>query len=400
VEIYIVGGAVRDKLLKRKVHDIDRVVVGATKEEFLQQFPNASLVGKSFPVFLVNGAEYAFARFSTRNDSDNSVNFSLDSSPEVSLNDDLYRRDITINAMAINSADELIDPYNGAIDLKLRVLRHVSDYFADDPLRVFRVARFAATLEFEVAPETVTLMKSLKPLLANISGERIFLEMQKALMAESPRRFFDALRQADVLEYWFSPIHDLIGVEQPEKWHPEGDAYEHTMCVLDKVEGGEARFIAICHDLGKGVTDKHLWPHHYDHDKLGEKVIIDWCSKLQQVPGSWEKKGKIVSKLHMKAKTVLKPKKILRIALEAQYAWDELKQVMLADAMVPENTKLVQDSIRRIEIAYKVIEQVKGVDVISKWPTASGKQFSERLNELRINELLKQLNDAKALESQ
>jgi len=385
MDIFVVGGSVRDQFMNREVNDVDRVVVGATEEDFLQEYPDAQRVGRAFPVYLVNGEEYAFAR-SDAKDSKDIAERVVNCDPSVTLKDDLFRRDLTVNAMALDSSGNVVDPFCGLQDIELKVLRHVSSAFADDPLRVFRVARFASTLGFEVAPETIIMMRSLKSRLPALSGERVFKEMRKALGGQFPRKFFDVLKEADILDYWFKPLFDLIGVLQPEKWHPEGDAYEHTMLVVEKVSGEEARFAALCHDFGKALTPKENWPKHYGHDKAAESIIIQWCEKLK-VPFALEKKTKIVAKLHMKAKSVSKPGKIIQLAIETKTGWNELKQVMIADAMIPENNEETVKSISKIELAFNVMKKITGQHVKDKWPEASGPLFAERLMELRINEM-------------
>lgn len=281
MQIYLVGGAVRDALLGGKAYDHDWVVVGATPEQMLAQ--GFQQVGKDFPVFLhpETKEEYALAR-TERKEGVGYHGFEVFADPSVTLEEDLIRRDLTINAMAQDADGKVIDPYSGLADLENRVLRHVSGAFAEDPLRVLRVARFAAKLApygFELAPETQMLMTDMVASgeLQDLTPERVWQEVFKALGAEKPSVFFEVLDRVGAVEVLFPELYHLHGVAQPLKHHPEGDVWIHTMMVLDAAAKlsllEEVRFAALVHDLGKGITPKELWPSHKGHEKAGVPLV-------------------------------------------------------------------------------------------------------------------------------
>ena len=200
--------------------------------------------------------------------------FEIETGKEITIEEDLARRDITINAIAKDVlTGEVIDPFGGRNDIENKIIRKTTSHFKEDPLRVYRVARIAAQLEFMVDEETIKEMETLKPELLSLSKERVFVEFRKALESNKPSIFFEVLRKANVLEVHFKEIQDLIGALQPKEYHPEGDAFEHTMKVVDKsvefTSDLRIRFSCLVHDLGKGVTPKEMYPHHYGHDAKG-----------------------------------------------------------------------------------------------------------------------------------
>lgn len=281
MQIYLVGGAVRDALLGGKAYDHDWVVVGASPEEMLSQ--GYQQVGKDFPVFLhpKSKEEYALAR-TERKAGVGYHGFEVFADPNVSLEEDLIRRDLTINAMAQDSEGNIIDPYSGKKDLEDRILRHVSNAFSEDPLRVLRVARFAAKLApygFKLAPETKQLMIQMvaSEELKDLTPERVWQEVYKALGTEKPSVFFEVLDSVSAVEVLFPELSALHGVTQPEKYHPEGDVWIHTMMVLDAAAklspSEEIRYAALVHDLGKGITPKELWPSHKGHERAGVPLV-------------------------------------------------------------------------------------------------------------------------------
>jgi len=289
MKTYLVGGAVRDTLLNIPVYDHDWVVVGATPEEMLKQ--GFSQIGKDFPVFLhpKTKEEYALAR-TERKSGQGYHGFDVSFDPFVTLEEDLIRRDLTINAMARDAGGQIIDPYGGQQDLDNKVLRHVSEAFAEDPLRVLRVARFAAKLSafgFALAPETVELMKTMSASgeLSALTPERVWQEVVKALNTDKPSVFFEVLNQVNALSVLFPELDALKGVEQPEKHHPEGDVWVHTMLVLDASAGLSddlsVRFAALVHDLGKGLTPKILWPKHHGHEDAGVHLVAELCQRYR-----------------------------------------------------------------------------------------------------------------------
>ncbi len=287
--IYRVGGAVRDRLLNLPVDDQDWVVTGSSPTEMLAK--GYRQVGRHFPVFLHPDTheEYALAR-TERKIAPGYGGFQVHTDPDVTLEDDLRRRDLTINAMAETDDGELIDPYGGCDDLKQRILRHVSPAFSEDPVRILRVARFAArfkSLGFSVAPETCELMHALvkKGEVATLTAERVWAEMERALGEENPTEFFKVLRDCHALEVLFPEIDCLYGIPQRPEYHPEIDTGLHTMMVLEQAvhlsQDIQVRFAALVHDLGKGTTPKSLWPSHTGHEKRSVKLIQGLCKRLR-----------------------------------------------------------------------------------------------------------------------
>mgnify|MGYP002646477638 FL=1 len=300
--LYLVGGAVRDHLLGMKNHDEDYCVVGIEEKEFQELFPQAIKRGKSFGVYDLEGKEFALARKEIKTGEGHQA-FKIETARNITIEEDLKRRDITINAIARDVlTGEYKDPFGGREDIKKRTIKATSKAFQEDPLRVYRVARFAATLQFEVEAQTLKMMKQIEPELKTISKERIYEELKKALKGIKPSLFFETLKQAGVLHTHFLEIEKLIGAEQPKQYHPEGDAFIHSMEVLERVanltEKEEIRFAALVHDLGKGETPKDEYPHHYGHDKKGIIPIKNMCKRLG-LPNKWEKCGITAAKEHM-----------------------------------------------------------------------------------------------------
>ena len=288
MDIYLVGGAVRDKLLDRPVIEKDWVVVGGTPDQLESQ--GYRKVGKSFPVFLhpETHEEYALARTETKT-GPGYLGFDVYAGTDVTLEDDLKRRDLTINAIAEDKSGQLIDPYNGQTDLDARLLRHVSAAFREDPVRVLRVARFAARfhhLGFQVAPETMQLMREITASgeINTLVPERVWKETEKALGEQHPDIYLETLRECGALAVIFPEIDRLFGVPQPEKWHPEIDTGVHTLMAMRMAarlsDSLPVRFAAMVHDLGKGETDEKYWPRHHDHEKRGLKLIEAVCDRL------------------------------------------------------------------------------------------------------------------------
>lgn len=320
MQIYKVGGAVRDRLLGIPVTDVDRVVVGATAEEMLAK--GFRPVGADFPVFLdpKTGEEYALAR-TERKSGRGYGGFVFHASPEVTLEEDLVRRDLTINAMAEDDHGYLTDPYHGQRDLEARVLRHVSPAFAEDPLRVLRVARFAARyapLGFKVAGETLELMRQLSESgeLEALTAERSWKEISRALMEKQPQVFIQVLRDCTALKILMPEVDALFGVPQPEAHHPEIDTGIHTLSVLEQAALHQqpltVRWACLLHDLGKGLTPQHEWPRHIAHEHTGLKLIKAVserfkaprdCQELALLVGQYHTHGHRA--LELKASTLL-----------------------------------------------------------------------------------------------
>jgi tRNA nucleotidyltransferase (CCA-adding enzyme) len=305
MQVYLVGGAVRDEQLGLPVKERDWCVVGATPEEMREA--GYRQVGRDFPVFLhpETGEEYALAR-TERKTAAGYHGFVFHTDPGVTIEEDLGRRDLTVNAIARDTRGDLVDPYGGIADIRNRVLRHVSDAFAEDPVRVLRVARFAARftrLGFVIAAETMSLMRSM-----TASGEidalvpdRVWKETEQALLGPDSRVFFETLRECGALEVLFPEVERLFGVPQPEQWHPEVDTGVHVMMVLDQAEklspDLEVRFAALVHDLGKGTTRKHSLPSHPGHERRGVKLIRRFAERLP-VPNACRDLGMLVSEYH------------------------------------------------------------------------------------------------------
>ena len=286
---YLVGGAVRDRLLNIPVIDRDWVVVGSTPAAMLAD--GYKSVGKDFPVFLhpKTHEEYALARVERKTGPGyHGFEFKTDSS--VTLEEDLSRRDLTINAMAQTDTGELIDPYNGKQDLDNRVLRHVSNAFIEDPVRVLRVARFMARLVhlgFTVADDTMALMQSMviDGEVDNLVAERVWQETHAALTAHTPTAFFDTLKSCSALARILPEVDALFGIPQTAKWHPEIDAGLHTMMTLSQSAllspTADVRFAALCHDLGKATTPKPILPSHHGHEERGKKITAALCQRIR-----------------------------------------------------------------------------------------------------------------------
>ncbi|MBN3130227.1 multifunctional CCA addition/repair protein [Pectobacterium brasiliense] len=380
MKIYLVGGAVRDSLLGLPVTEKDWVVVGATPENLLAQ--GYQQVGKDFPVFLhpVSRDEYALAR-TERKSGKGYTGFVCHAAPDVTLEQDLLRRDLTINAIARTERGDLIDPYHGHRDLENRVLRHVSNAFSEDPLRVLRVARFAARfahLGFQIAEETMSLMQKMahEGELAYLTPERVWKETEKALGTSSPDVYFQVLRDCGALAVLFPEIDNLYGVPAPAKWHPEIDTGIHTMMTVAMAARLspeiDVRFATLCHDLGKGLTPPELWPRHHGHGPAGVKLVEALCQRLR-VPNPIRDLAKLVAEYHDLVHTVqvLQPKTLLKLfdAIDVWRKPQRLEQLALtseADARgragFEENPYPQGDYLRE---AFRVASQVSSADVVA-----------------------------------
>jgi tRNA nucleotidyltransferase (CCA-adding enzyme) len=321
MKTYLVGGAVRDKLLGIPVKDNDWVVVGATPKQMLKQGYTA--VGKDFPVFLHPDSheEYALAR-TERKTAKGYHGFQFHADSDVTLKEDVKRRDLTINALAEDENGDVIDYVGGQTDLENRILRHVSPAFAEDPVRILRIARFSArfaNLGFTIAEETMQLMKNMvkQGEVNALVAERVWQETAKALAEPSPDVFIEVLRECGALKILFPEIDRLFGVPQPEEHHPEIDTGVHTLMVLQQAcllsDDPVVRFAALMHDLGKGTTDKDILPHHYGHEERGYYLVQKLC-KRYKVPNGFTQLAEITARYHthvhraleVKAKTLLK----------------------------------------------------------------------------------------------
>jgi tRNA nucleotidyltransferase (CCA-adding enzyme) len=319
-ECYEVGGAVRDELLGIPVQDHDHVIVGATPEKMITL--GFKRVGKDFPVFLhpETGEEYALAR-TERKSGHGYKGFTFRADPAVTLEEDLQRRDLTINAMARERSGKIIDPYGGQQDLQAGILRHVSDAFAEDPVRILRVARFAARFQtFSVAPETLTLMQHMTASgeVDYLVPERVWQELSRGLMERRPSRMFQVLRECGALKRILPELDRLFGVPQRPEFHPEVDTGVHVMLVVDwaarQAYALSVRFAALTHDLGKGTTPVHEWPGHHGHEARSVKLLSTLCERLR-VPAECRDLALLVARYHgdVHRALELRPDTILRM---------------------------------------------------------------------------------------
>jgi tRNA nucleotidyltransferase (CCA-adding enzyme) len=285
-KIYCVGGAVRDRLLGLAVQDHDWVVVGSTPEQMVAQ--GFQPVGRDFPVFLhpQTHEEYALAR-TERKTARGYQGFAIYAAPDVTLEQDLMRRDFTINAIAEDADGRLIDPHNGVADLRAGILRHVSAAFGEDPVRILRAARFAARFGFAIAPETLELMRGMvhNGEVDALVAERVWQELSRGLMERTPSRFFETLRSCGALARIIPEVDALFGVPQPEKYHPEIDCGVHTMMVVDDAARHgyplETRYAALTHDLGKATTPRDILPRHIGHELRSVELVRQLSQRLR-----------------------------------------------------------------------------------------------------------------------
>ncbi|MAZ88353.1 MAG: multifunctional CCA addition/repair protein [Cellvibrionaceae bacterium] len=322
MNIYLVGGAVRDELLGRPVSDRDWVVIGATQEDLLEQ--GYQQIGADFPCFLhpETKDEYALAR-TERKSGKGHTGFVCDFGPDITLEEDLSRRDLTINAIAKTSEGDYIDPYGGRDDLQAGILRHVSDAFSEDPLRVLRVARFAARyaeLGFKVHEDTLALMSDLVAAgeVAELTPERVWKEMSRALTESRPSEFFRVLRACGALKVLIPELDKLFGVPQPPKHHPEVDTGDHVMMVVDiarqRFDTLIVTWAALMHDLGKGLTPEDEWPSHIRHEIKGVP-LVEAVSDRFKLPRDFKSLAMLVSEHHLRCHKLLemRPRSVMRL---------------------------------------------------------------------------------------
>ena len=338
---YLVGGAVRDKLRGVIAHDKDYCVTGLTENSFDKIFPDALRFGKSFPVYSINidgnHCEVALAR-TEKKSGKGYRGFKVSFEPTVTIEQDLFRRDTTINAMAIDIlSGKLIDPFNGRDDVINKKIRAVSEHFTDDPVRALRAARQAAQFNFDICEETFSVMSFCAFELKDEAGERIFAEMVNALKTDKPSKFFRSLEHAGLLGVTFPEIDNLRGKTQPTEFHPEGDAYEHSMNILDAVSAVNKkpviRFAALMHDIGKGTTPLEMLPHHYEHEKRGLEVLNKMDRRIH-LPTDWKKIAAFVIREHMRAPIVTAAGKIADLLIKlhgSKISVDDFNDIIRAD---------------------------------------------------------------------
>jgi tRNA nucleotidyltransferase (CCA-adding enzyme) len=404
--VYLVGGAVRDELLGRKVAERDWVVVGATPDELLRQ--GYRQVGREFPVFLhpQTQEEYALAR-RERKSGAGYRGFVTDAAPTVTLEDDLKRRDLTINAMARSTDGTLIDPHGGRRDLEARLLRHVSEAFVEDPVRILRVARFAARfapLGFRVAGETLELMRAMvtNGEVQALVPERVWQETERALGEARPAAFFEVLRACGALARIFPEVEALFGVPQPAQWHPEIDTGVHTLMVIDMATRlsplASVRFAALTHDLGKALTPREKWPRHPGHEVASVRLVTELCARLR-VPNEFRDLAILVARHHgvVHRAFELRPGTVLELlentdALRRPERFESFLLACEADARgrtgLEERPYAQADHLRAALAAARAC-----VPTAEETSTLTGPEIAERLRTRRL-EALKQLRPA------
>ena len=396
MKVFEVGGAVRDKLLECPVRERDWVVVGSSGEELLRA--GYKPVGKDFPVFLhpETGEEYALAR-TERKVGPGYHGFDFNTSAEVTLEEDLLRRDLTINAMALDSDGTLIDPHGGLRDLKDRLLRHVSDAFGEDPLRILRVARFAARFQefdFKVAPQTMELMHGMVTSgeANELKPDRVWQETGKALAERNPEVYFEVLRGCGALKVVFPEIDALFGVPQPAKWHPEIDTGVHTLMALQiaagLTESVAVRFAVLTHDLGKAETPKEILPKHRGHEERSVKILASFCSRLP-VPRRYRELAVSVARHHGSVHRTheLRPSTVGRLieAVDAVRRPERFEEFLLAcEADARGRAGLENQPYPQANSLRAALNAARNVQIEDLQGTAKGAELGEQLRERRI----------------
>ena len=401
MKTFLVGGAVRDKLLGVPVKDRDWVVVGANPEEMIEK--GFKPVGDDFPVFLHPDTkeEYALAR-TERKSGKGYKGFQFYASPEISLEDDLKRRDLTINAMAEDENGNLIDPYEGESDLKHGILRHISPAFTEDPLRVLRVARFAACLGFKIDDGTMKLLKeiSMSNELDTIVPERVWTELEKALTGKYPARFVLALRACNALKKLFPEIDALFGIPQNKKYHPEIDTGTHTIMALNQSvrlsSDPVIRFAVLVHDLGKAITPKEELPEHTGHEERGVDIIDNLCKRFR-VPNKYHDLAMCVSKFHIDCHQIqeMKPKVIVEKLeeLDAYRRPDRFEKFLVAcECDSRGRAGYEEKEFIQAEYFSKALEITKEIDIeFLKNKGFQGKELGNAIKKERVKILEKKL---------
>ena len=397
MKVFQVGGAVRDQLLGRELSDRDWVVVGASAAELLAQ--GFRQVGADFPVFLhpETHEEYALAR-TERKSGRGYTGFITDATPEVTLEEDLARRDFTINAMAMGADGVLIDPYGGQGDLAAGTLRHVTAAFVEDPLRVLRAARFAARFGYRIAAETLALMREITAAgeLATLAPERVWQELRRALVETHPHLFFTVLRECGALAALLPEVERLFGVPQPPRYHPEVDTGEHILLALRQAvrRGADevVRFAVLTHDLGKGTTPVAMLPAHHGHEERGVELIEALCARLR-VPREHRDLAILVARLHTRVHRALelKPSTMVRLLTEAdalrrKSRFEQMLEACLIDAtgrLGLEDSEYPQAA--RLRAALEVVGRVSPQPLLASG--LSGAALGPALHQARVRVL-------------
>ena len=382
--LYVVGGAVRDFVIGRMSYDIDFCVTGLTIEQFMKLFPGARLQGKAFPVFVVDGCEFAFARTECKNGIGYN-GFDVSATPLISIIEDLLRRDLRINAMAIDVlTEEFIDPHGGRQDIIDRMVRPTSQAFKEDPVRVLRAARFCAELDFNPSLELCIYSQEVKEELSTINDNLKFKEFKKAMSGINPVKFIETLRLCHVLDVTFPEFHRLDGMQQLN--HNDGDALEHTLAVLRKcselTSDVAIRIAAAYHDVGKGTTPETTLPHHNNH----ESRSVDIIDALAWMPNKYKKYAKQVAYDHMRAHKYKGAKRgtKVKLLLRQNNTMKGLKGFTTVVYSDRPNFETLHVIAEMHEDLGKVLA-ITGKDVPENVPM--GEEFGLRLHELRCKQL-------------
>lgn len=383
--LWLVGGSVRDELMGGTPHDKDFMVTGVN----VADMPFDKVAGHDFPVFLVDvggeTCEVAMAR-TERKEGTGHKGFAFFTDATVTVEEDLARRDLTVNAMAKNVVTgEVCDPFSGDTDVVNGVLRHTTEAFAEDPLRVFRVARFAAKFDFRVAEATLALMRQLVPELSSLPAERVWQEMRKALNTQKPSRFFEVLQEVGALGTFFQ---ELSALNVPDKH--DGTAFAHTMRVMDAGADEMERFGLLVHDFGKGKTPQELHPAHHGHDKLGESEVVAFCERLR-VPKSFQTFGMLCAREHMRMKRAeeMRHGKFVRWVLGLGTHFELVWRVSFVDSAFREGGSRVEELERfnrlfnRAGVVFQVEQDVTGKQLVAQGHKP-GKHFGEVLFQRRV----------------
>ncbi len=395
LKIYCVGGAVRDQLLGLPLQDHDWVVVGGTPQDMVAR--GYQPVGRDFPVFLhpQTHEEYALAR-TERKTALGYKGFAIYAAPDVTLEQDLLRRDFTINAIAQDANGKLLDPHNGIADLRAGILRHISPAFGEDPVRILRAARFVARFGFAIAPETLALMRGMvvNGEVDALVPERVWQELARGLMEKTPSRFFTTLRECGALAKILPEVDALFGVPQPPQHHPEIDCGVHTMLVLDDAaQHGyalEVRFAALMHDLGKGNTPPDILPRHIGHEARGVDLLRALCERLR-VPGECRDLGLLAARYHgdVHRARELRPDTVVRL-LQSCDAWRrperfaQLLQACASDARG--RTGHERDAYPQTEYLLRLLQAAQGVNAGEIAGQCEDKNLiAERVREARVD---------------
>jgi tRNA nucleotidyltransferase (CCA-adding enzyme) len=383
--LFLVGGAVRDQFLNQEPHDHDFMVTGLD----VNDLPFDKVVGSDFPVFLVKVAEETCEVALARREKKAGVGhkgFKFFTDKHMTVEDDLARRDLTVNAMAQNVlTGEVVDPFNGKGDLQNGMLRHTTEAFSEDPLRVFRVARFAAKFRFEVAEDTKHLMATLVGELRTLPCERVWGELEKTLKTDAPSRFFEVLQEVGALKTFFEEVANL---NVPDKH--DGTAFNHTMKVMDAGTTPMEKFGLLCHDLGKGVTPKEAHPSHFKHDKLGEEPVLFFCTRLR-VPKKFQRFGLSCARNHMKLKLLveMKPGKVVRFVLNLGNNFEDVCRVSFLDSLHregadrQENQRLFREVRHVARRAFEAERMVTGKMLVAEG-RKPGANFGDVLFQRRV----------------